>query len=473
MATGARLRQEAINAVPRIRPQLAGRPLWVVCDGCDLVPEGLFDAVLPHPDPQCGDRDMIPPLLRLPFARTLLLGPGLVPRQPLDDFFRLLEGLHVVGCHASPSSGQWSDPEVPAGFCELSSGLLGLRRCPRVRRLLRNWLTTYDKAGVPCSQASLRSALWHATCGGLRLWVLPPDYSPCPAKTVVAGANSPVPACHPTPLVAAARAERPPAACRRLFVLGAGRSGTSLMAGLFRHAGMFMGATPYKSRACNPYGFFEDREVNAINEELLTPLLPPPPARRADGLGEGWDIPGAGMRWLARLPLSAQVAATPEQQQRILKLFSHGPCCFKDPRFCYTLAAWRELLPPQDRQHCAYLCVFRHPGAVLASVLQEVHTAHYLRRLAISVEQVLACWQWQYRHVLERHAFSGRWLFVSYEQLLDPAGLDQIEAFTGHLLDRSLPQQRLNRSRPEQDLPGSVIELYRQLCARAGWTPPG
>lgn len=260
----------------------------------------------------------------------------------------------------------------------------------------------------------------------------------------------------------------PAAACRRLFLLGAGRSGTSLLAGLFRRSGLFMGESTYKLRPSNPHGLFEDREVNAINEALLASLLPAPPLRSADGLEDGQDVPGEGQRWLARLPLEAKVEANSELEQRILSLYARGSSCFKDPRFCYTLAVWRKLLPAEDEEHTAFLCVFRDPAVVLASVLEEVHSALYLGGLAISVDQVLACWRWQYRHVLENHARSGRWLFVAYEQLLEPSGLDRIEAFTGHRLDRSLPEPSLNRSRPQRAVPGPVGDLYRELCRRAG-----
>ena len=73
-----------------------------------------------------------------------------------------------------------------------------------------------------------------------------------------------------------------------LFVLGCGRSGTSLVAGLFRNAGYFMGENLLRPRDGNPLGFFEDREVNSINEELIGPLLPQRFSHQ--GIGYGADI---------------------------------------------------------------------------------------------------------------------------------------------------------------------------------------
>lgn len=260
---------------------------------------------------------------------------------------------------------------------------------------------------------------------------------------------------------------------RRLFVLGAGRSGTSLLAGLFRGSGLFMGAAGYLPRLANPHGFFEDREVNAINEALLAPLVPPRPASDPEGVGSGYDSPGTGQRWLARLPVSARPQADDQLQARIKALYAHGPSCFKDPRFCYTLSVWRPLIPAEDVADTGFLCVFRDPAVVLTSVLQEMQSAAYLNDLAISVEQVFSAWALQYQHVLTHHASSGRWLFLAYEQLLQSEGLDRLEAFTGHGLDRTLPEARLNRSRSRQaiPIPEPVAAIHRQLRQRAGLHP--
>ncbi len=288
----------------------------------------------------------------------------------------------------------------------------------------------------------------------------------CTAAVLALSASpSPFP---PVALVEPLAAEAlPEGACRRLFVLGAGRSGTSLLAGLFRRTGLFMGAAAYRSREANPLGFYEDREVNAINEGLLAPLLPAAP-HGGDRFQPGWDQPSDGQRWLARLPLNRAVEPTTEMEQRIQALYRQGASCFKDPRFCYTLPIWRRLLDPADISSTAFLCVFRPPAVVLSSVLREVGTAPYLRDLAISVNQVYACWSLQYRHVLEHHAGAGRWLFVAYEQMFQPSVLDRIEAFTGHQVDRTLPSSALNRSIPFQPAPPPLNDLYAELCERAG-----
>lgn len=89
------------------------------------MPPGLGDQVLPYPDPRLICRDKIPPLLSLPFRRTLFLKADVALLQPVEDLFALLQTVHPVGCHAPVRWCQSRDPEVPEGFCELNSGVLG------------------------------------------------------------------------------------------------------------------------------------------------------------------------------------------------------------------------------------------------------------------------------------------------------------------------------------------------------------
>ena len=95
-----------------------------------------------------------------------------------------------------------------------------------------------------------------------------------------------------------------------LFVLGCGRSGTSLVAGLFRNAGFHMGDNLYRPRPSNPKGFFEDVAVNGLNDDLIGRLLPGRPS--GDLSGYGWDVPNCKQRWLGRLPAVADIQVTAE-----------------------------------------------------------------------------------------------------------------------------------------------------------------
>lgn len=97
-------------------------------------------------------------------------------------------------------------------------------------------------------------------------------------------------------------------------MLGCGRSGTSLVAGLFARTHE-MGSRLLAPDPANPKGFFEDRAVNAANERLLAPYDAfSSPGRRPLREGERWlavlapgtvpgqraDLPPAAPPWCRR-----------------------------------------------------------------------------------------------------------------------------------------------------------------------------
>lgn len=480
IATGKKHRREAQEALPRLRPYLSGRQIWLVCDDPQAMEKVGFDRVLPHSQPRYSYRDKIPPLLQLPFKRTLFVDTDIQLLYPIDDIFDLLKIVDVVGCHAPVRWCQWQDNAVPEGFCELNSGVLGLRRGYRQRRLMQQWIRTYDDVNVAFDQASLRSALWWSTCRGLRTWVLPPEYNLRTTKPWLTGRGLAVKIVHgripndmrqplerylnggkhgfrasnqfPTHQNESVepRSKEP---SKHIFILGAGRSGTSLVAGLFRRAGVFMGEFLYQPRKANPLGFFEDREVNDINEELLSDLS-----------GHAFSN---GQRWLAEVQLDADFSPSRELQERIRRLLSRVPLCFKDPRFCYTLSAWREQLSEAERQHACFICVFRNPSVVVTSMLRELHEAAYLQELSLTSDQLLQAWELQYCHVLQHHSKEGRWLFVDYDSLFDSKALDVLADFTGLEIDRSFVKPELRRTSAEIPIKQSSESIYHQLLDMA------
>lgn len=247
---------------------------------------------------------------------------------------------------------------------------------------------------------------------------------------------------------------------RNLFILGSGRSGTSMVAGMFRNAGYFMGANLHEPRASNPLGFFEDAEVNNVNEAILAPYMPSPTNR--DGIIYGCDAPSQGQRWLARLPPNTQVLTGKEQLEQISRLTSNRPFCFKDPRFAYTLQLWRPY-----GGDCRFVCVFRDPAEVVESILTECRTTGYLHNFAISVEQAAQVWLYNYRSILEKHAHIGDWFYIRYEQAFEPECVDRLEAFSSAKLDRNFPTRDLKRTTARLHLGEPMQNLYEELCRRA------
>ncbi|MGH7917089.1 MAG: hypothetical protein ACREQE_06440, partial [Candidatus Binataceae bacterium] len=206
---------------------------------------------------------------------------------------------------------------------------------------------------------------------------------------------------------------------------------------------------------------FEDREINGINEGLLARLFPTPKRSLGDRLRRRrshrqWD------RWLAEIQPGTLITSSVKLDGRIAAMTARAPFCFKDPRFCYTLPAWRPYLA-----NTLLLCVFRHPAITAASLLKEAQRMRNLSEIGtrIDLELALRVWRLMYTHVLETHRpAGGEWLFMHYDQLVDGTALAQIQRRLEVRGDREFADAMLRRSAPAGPVPPVVVELYRRLC---------
>jgi hypothetical protein len=239
---------------------------------------------------------------------------------------------------------------------------------------------------------------------------------------------------------------------RNCLILGSGRSGTSLLAGILSQAGYYMGEHLIPPDDANPKGYFEDDEVNAINEALLAPLTP---ARCR---------PAYGWRWLAAVPLGTHIPCPADLAKRIAAQTARSPFCLKDPRFSYTLAAWYPYLPDT-----MFLCVFREPTRTAQSILKECRSADYLAGLPMDFDGALAVWTLMYRHILEVYRHVGDWLFFHYDQLFEEQSLGKLESRLGVSAHRQFSDPLLRRSTAVGDVETPVLEVYEQLCELAGF----
>ncbi len=253
---------------------------------------------------------------------------------------------------------------------------------------------------------------------------------------------------------------------RNCFILGCGRSGTSLTAGLLADAGYFMGEELYPGDEGNPKGYFEDREVNGINEGLLAQLIPGPHRSLVDKLlGRPVRNPG-WFRWLAELSPQQTIPCPTKFADRIRAQVAHQPFCFKDPRFCYTLGAWREFAPK-----AAMICVFRDPAVSAASIVKEAERSGMLPDgQPVDYPHGLRIWQATYGYALDVHLpAGGDWLFVHYDQLMDGSGCDAIEKLLGAKVERGFADRKLRRTVASEPVPATASQIYRRLCELAGF----
>lgn len=246
-----------------------------------------------------------------------------------------------------------------------------------------------------------------------------------------------------------------------VIILGSGRSGTSMVAGTLAKSGYFMGQDLYPPRITNPKGFFEDPEINDINECII--------------MNTNYGItkkiinifskykPKIGQLWLSIVPLSADMTSSNSINSRIHAIVNKKPFCLKDPRFSYTLPVWMPYL-----ENTVFVCVFRSPYATIESILNykkvEEMDIYLNRQIAESI------WINMYEHILQKHSNFGKWLFIHYNQVLTSRGLNKIRDISGAIVDKSFPESSISQTVSRYKVSDRAMSLYADLCDKAEYS---
>jgi hypothetical protein len=256
---------------------------------------------------------------------------------------------------------------------------------------------------------------------------------------------------------------------KNCLILGSGRSGTSMLAGILHQAGYFLGDKLHKPLESNPRGFFEWMTINRINEEILAHYG----KRNLAGKfletffkkGTVYYPVGRNQRWLLSLPPEIGVQnSTSQVEVGIKEVIGREPFCYKDPRFSYTLSVWKKFLEPGT----VFICVFREPDVTVSSILKECSSREYLRSLYINRRMAYNVWVNIYSHILFKHAENpGDFFFVHYHQVYDGSALAPLSRLLGAELKANFVDASLKRTNPGGSIPGNAKRIYRQLCEKA------
>lgn len=243
---------------------------------------------------------------------------------------------------------------------------------------------------------------------------------------------------------------------RAVVVLGMHRSGTSVLTRALGALGVYLGENLMPGHFDNQKGFFEDREVYALNEELLEAIN-----CRWDSLTLRNITSELSERYLARA-----VSLIKNQ------FGDHALWGLKDPRITRLLPFWQKVFS-EANVHPLYVLSNRHPLSVAASLA---------KRNSMPRGQALALWALHQTSGLETLVQNGG-LVVSYELMLrDPdiqlqrlsKFLDspvmpltpEIENFKKEFLDSDLCHSELaqdERDIGDNDLDGICQEIYKHL----------
>lgn len=240
-------------------------------------------------------------------------------------------------------------------------------------------------------------------------------------------------------------------------ITGMHRSGTSLIARMLNLCGLQLGPPDQMlpPGEGNPQGFWQNREMDRITEQLLVRLA------------DGWDflLPPFPDGWES----SPDSAPDREQARRqIAVLAQQQPWGWKDPRASLVLPFWRSLVPDLRVVFC-----LRHPAEVNASLKKQVGSSDSFN---------FNLWRRYYERLLATTAESER-LFTHFDmyfidpglevrRLLDWLGWSASDEDIRRAIKAVVPESREQRQGPadrsEPEIPAPVAKLYRELCRQCG-----
>ena len=211
--------------------------------------------------------------------------------------------------------------------------------------------------------------------------------------------------------------------------------------GLLRRAGYYHGSKLLRPSTANERGFYEDKEINALNERIL-------------GQAISWNrLPRRWIRhlwnsrfcrgelWLSHLEEPHTWRLSAVTKQKITEFAGRQPFAYKDPRFSYTLNAWQPFLP----DNCRYLVIYRNPAETCRSMVSFARRFH--TGMQFDFEHAQQVWLAMYRQILEFHYDgSPQWLFVDFGRLLDGSAFPTIEQFLACEIDRDFVDRKLVHS---------------------------
>jgi hypothetical protein len=247
------------------------------------------------------------------------------------------------------------------------------------------------------------------------------------------------------------------------LILGTGRSGTSMVAGMFRHTGHFLGDNYIEPRPANPTGFYEDSAVNWANDCVIQRMWSLSIARRLN-----WPLQPAAHRdrralWVAR-PAVRWFRRLKERDERMMReRFQSQPFCYKDPRFSITLPYWRRWLPTNTR----FIVVFRDPLRTARSMAEELAntTSGAVR---VSEGWCVNHWLDAYRWILhDARRDRASWLFARFDDVISGKALPALDRFVGVPLTADHIDARISRQERDARLPRRVRHVLARLNAEA------
>jgi hypothetical protein len=208
------------------------------------------------------------------------------------------------------------------------------------------------------------------------------------------------------------------------IVLGAHRSGTSMVTAGLESLGAYLGNKSTYVSTENPKGFFEDQDVVNFNDRLL------------GFLGGRWDNPlFDGRQSLANKSADQLDRWLDEAKEMFSTNYSgHELVAVKDPRICQLLPFWLKVFSQcgYSKKNIFYIHICRHPIEVAQSQHKRKQQNPDFYFLGKSLMETVSLW-FSLSYQSLRDSNTDQSIFLSYPELLDdPRGqLERIASFLG------------------------------------------
>jgi hypothetical protein len=220
-----------------------------------------------------------------------------------------------------------------------------------------------------------------------------------------------------------------------IIVTGSGRSGTSAVARLIHEAGLSAGRDLIPADESNAEGYFEERAVVELNDHVLK---------------------DAGMdAWFRVAPREELLAAARARGDEMRALAATATPAWKDPRFCWTLEAWMEVLPSRPR----VVACLRSPAEVVASTMR-----YYGQVSDEARRHVEHRWRSEYERLMEIIAeFKLDAVCVEFADLhrATKKTVSRLSRFVGRDLDAAGVRRDLRHHRVR--IPARLRETYERV----------
>lgn len=227
---------------------------------------------------------------------------------------------------------------------------------------------------------------------------------------------------------------------RAVIILGMHRSGTSLLTGILRSAGLYLGDVLDGQFSLNPTGLQEPASILYMHEDLLMKN------------GGAWHIPPDGADGIIWEKLHTSV------RDLFIESRTGRPVWgFKDPRTLLVLQGWLDVMPD-----AACVGIFRHPADVARSMA---------RRNGFDMAKGFALWETYNRALIAAHDARG---FPIIEFGADQERVRTGLARTVHYVDPTwicdtslYNADYVRNTERDHDIPASAAALYCDLRERS------